>query len=271
MRNLLLALFITLLSTSFVVPEAQAKRFGGGSSIGKSFFSKKPVASPTKSSGQSAAKSGTAKKMGMGGLMGGLLAGGMLGALFFGGAFEGVQMMDILLLALGAFVIFKLFGMMKKSSQVYATPAGPVRMGPQDMNVGGGSAESSTEIELPQWFDAEQFVKGAKAHFSNLQSAWDAQNWDEISSYTTADVLVELKRERAELNDQLNTEVVSVEAQLVGFKEASGFVVAAIAFSGKIKEDSALVAKEFDETWQLTRDMSVDNADWVIAGIEQNS
>ncbi|NRA21572.1 MAG: Tim44 domain-containing protein, partial [Oceanospirillaceae bacterium] len=70
---------------------------------------------------------------------------------------------------------------------------------------------------------------------------------------------------------QLNTEVVSVEAQLVGFKEASGFVVAAIAFSGKIKEDSALVAKEFDETWQLTRDMSVDNADWVIAGIEQNS
>ena len=269
MRNLLLALFITLLSTSFVVPEAQAKRFGGGSSIGKSFFSKKPVASPTKSAGQSAAKTGTAKKAGMMGLMGGVLAGGMLGALFFGGAFEGVQMMDILMLAIAGFVIFKLFGMMKKSSQVYATPAGPVRMNTQEATA-SGSDDESTPMVLPNWFNAEQFVKGAKSHFGNLQTAWDVKDWDEISSYTTPELLAELKRERAELSDELNTQVVSVEAQLIGFQEESGFVVAAISFSGKIKEDSALVAKDFDETWQLTRDMSVDNADWVIAVIEQN-
>ena len=272
MRNFLLAFLVVFVSTSFVVPEVQAKRFGGGGSIGKSFFSKKSAAPAAKPGAANAAKSGTAKKAGMAGLMGGLLAGGILGALFFGGAFEGIQIMDILLLVAGAFIIFKIIGMMKKSSQTYATPQGQVRMNPQEetFNSNGGTGASDEAVNVPAWFNAEQFVKGAKSHFSNLQQAWDDKNWDEIATYTTDDVLAALKSERAALSDDLNTQVVSVNAQLVGFKEEQGFVVAGINFCGKIKEDSALVAKDFDETWHLTRDMSVENADWVIAGIEQN-
>ncbi|MGR5470930.1 Tim44 domain-containing protein, partial [Vibrio astriarenae] len=49
----------------------------------------------------------SSKKGLMGGLLGGLLAGGLLAA-FFGGSFEGIQFMDILIIGLIAFVIFKL-------------------------------------------------------------------------------------------------------------------------------------------------------------------
>ncbi|OUS36090.1 hypothetical protein A9R01_06220 ['Osedax' symbiont bacterium Rs2_46_30_T18] len=272
MRNMLFALLIAVISTSFVVPEVQAKRFGGGSKIGKSFFSSKKTAPAAKNTNQSSNKSSAAKKAGFGGLMGGLLAGGLLGAIFLGGGFEGIQMMDILLLALGGFVIFKVIGMLRaRQSTSYATPAGTVRMNSNEFAANSAnSVQSSTEIQVPAWFNEQQFVKGAESHFGNLQQAWDAKNWDEISGYTNADVLAELKREREQLADDLYTEVVSVQAQLIGFKEEQGFVVAGIAFTGRIKEDSSLVAKEFDETWHMTRDMQVENADWVIAGIEQN-
>lgn len=272
MRNMLFALLIAVISTSFVVPEAQAKRFGGGSKIGKSFFSSKKTAPAAKNTNQSSNKSSAAKKAGFGGLMGGLLAGGLLGAIFLGGGFEGIQMMDILLLALGGFVIFKVIGMLRaRQSTSYATPAGTVRMNSNEFAANSAnSVQSSTEIQVPAWFNEQQFVKGAESHFGNLQQAWDAKNWDEISGYTNADVMAELKREREQLADDLYTEVVSVQAQLIGFKEEQGFVVAGIAFTGRIKEDSSLVAKEFDETWHMTRDMQVENADWVIAGIEQN-
>lgn len=58
----------------------------------------------------------SAKKGLMGGLLGGLLAGGLLAA-FFGGAFEGIQFMDILIMGLIAFVIFKLMRAFLASKQ----------------------------------------------------------------------------------------------------------------------------------------------------------
>ena len=271
MRNLLLTFLIAFVSTSFVVPEAHAKRFGGGSKIGKSFFSQKKVSPSATKTSPATNKGSTAKKAGLGGLMGGLLAGGILGAMFFGGAFEGIQMMDIILLLLGGFILIKIIAMMRASKQTsYATEAGEMRVNANEFN-SNSDTSTATEMTAPQWFNEAQFVKGAKSHFVNLQQAWDAQNWSEIDTYTTADVLAELKQQRAELADDLLTEVVSLEAQLVGIREASGSVVCAVNFSGKIKEDSALVAKDFDETWHLSRDMQTENADWVIAGIEQNS
>ncbi len=270
MRNIFFALLIAVVSSSFVVTDVQAKRFGGGSKVGKSFFSKKKTA-PTQNTAP-AAKTNGAKKAGMAGLMGGLLAGGLLGALFFGGGFEGMQFMDIILIALAGFLIFKIISMIRaqKASQSMATNAGQFRMNAQDFNNAGGQSAAEEAIAVPAWFDEAQFVKGAKSHFAILQQAWDVQNWEEISSYTTPDVLAELKKARAELSDDLNTQVVEVEAQLIGFREEADFAVVGIQFYGKVKEDSALVAKDFNESWHLTRDTREQNADWVIAGIEQN-
>lgn len=297
MQKLMTLVFAVFLSFGLLVPDADAgKRFGGGSSLGKSFSMPKKTA-PT--SGDSATSTTTTqqkattaptttKKPGMGGLLGGLLAGGLLGALFFGGAFEGIQFMDILLIGLLAFMAFKLFGMFRRQqapAHAYAAqgqaqarnpfePAQPEPMARAQQPEPGfspaqgfGAGLGAAAFETPSWFNLEAFLEGAKGHFVKLQKAWDLQDWDEIRSYVSPELLVELQRERAK-NGAQHTEVVSVMAELANFIDQGNQVVASLNFYGWLKEDSDQTT-EFNEVWHLSRDMSVPNADWVIVGIEQ--
>ena len=116
MRTLITSFLALLLCFMLPIGEAQAKKLGGGFTLGKTYTApKKPTApasstTTTASKQQDTATTPTAAKprSGFGGLLGGLLAGGLLGALFFGGAFEGIQIMDVLLIALVGFILFKL-------------------------------------------------------------------------------------------------------------------------------------------------------------------
>lgn len=296
-------LLVTLLALFLLVPavdHAEAgKRFGGGSSLGKSFATKKkttPASSVTQNKSatgaQTAAATKTAaapqkKRSGFGGLMAGLLGAGLLGALFFGGAFDGIEIMDILLIAAVAFIGWKLFSMRKKVSPPQPAYAGagtgtfkaePVaqpqptttaaKQGFEPMASASNASFAQAEIELPQWFNKEAFLDGARNHFTVLQAAWDTMNWGEIETYTSPELLTELKTERAKLDQAQHTEVVSVMAELVNFIDNGDHVVASLNFYGWLRED-AEETTEFNEIWHLSRDMSADNADWVIVGIEQ--
>lgn len=298
MRTLLVTLFACILSFGLVAPDAEAKRFGGGKSFGKSFStpkSTKPAAAPTaqKSATNSAAGKTAQPKQrsGFGGLMAGLLAGGLLGAMFFGDGFEGIQFMDILLVGLLAFVAFKIFStLMKKNARPSYAGAGAGMGGqqqshnfetsnqqnfqaaepepavkPSRFNAGGFGGRG---FVLPTWFNENSFLEGGKQHFAHLQQAWDSNNWNEISTYVSPDVLQHLQAERAKLADVQHTEVVSVMAEMANFIDNGDHVVATINFYGWMKEDSDQTT-EFSELWHLMRDMSQENADWMIVGIEQ--
>ncbi|MDP2522134.1 TIM44-like domain-containing protein [Neptunomonas phycophila] len=289
MRNFFIALLMSFFVVGITAPVADAARFGGGAKLGKTFTAPKK-SSPAASNTQQKTPTQTAasgKKPGMmGGLMGGLLAGGLLSALFFGGAFDGIQLMDVLLIALVAFVLFKLFAS-KKQAQSQAQYAGAggaqYRETAPEQRSGNGQDLSNASVdtlpttshgqygqaETPAWFDKAAFVKGAQSHFENLQKAWDAQNWEEIATYTTPELLAELKAERAKHPADQTTEVVSVMADLFNFIDNQSNVVASVHFYGWIKESRAEQPKEFGEVWHLTRDMTQPNADWFIVGMEQ--
>lgn len=294
MRTLLISFFALVLSFGFVVPEAEAKRLGGGFSLGKSFSTPKKVqpAAPSKQqaapAGASNVQKSATKRSGFGGIMGGLLAGGLLGALFFGGAFEGIQMMDILLFGLLIFVAIKIFSSMKRTQQrtQYASArdtAQPWQAEPQQKQQaepepqgfqeysptpGAGFGMGAAELQLPQWFNEKAFLEGAQQHFSHLQQAWDNADWSEIQSYTSPELFSVLQEERAKQPEKQQTEVVSVMAELANFIDNGDHVVATINFYGWMKEDSDETI-EFSELWHLTRDMSQPNTDWVIVGIQQ--
>ena len=279
-----------------MVPDAEAKRLGGGSSFGKLFSTPKRTqpAAPTKqqsatTNSTTSQKTAQPQRRGFGGLMGGLLAGGLLGALFFGGGFEGIQFMDILLLGLVAFITVKLFAGMKRSQQSpqYAghnrqthesAPnmqpqqiEAPVQPQPQNSPIpaaGFGMAEA--DFQLPEWFNEKAFLEGAQQHFVHLQKGWDISDWADIESYTSAEVFSHLKTERSKLPEQQNTEIVSVMAEMANFidNKDKDHVIATINFYGWTKEDGNEAA-EFSELWHLSRDMTVDNGDWIIVGIQQ--
>lgn len=292
MRALWLSFFMAIFTFSMLgAPEAQAKRLGGGSSLGKSYSAPKkvapaPAATPDKAAPAAATAAAAPKKAGMGGLMGGLLAGGLLGALFFGGAFEGIQFMDILMLALFGFIAFKLFSMMRKSSAPQPQYAGhpaqrtqveePAKPAEQPQHHFTPMSAATTQLSepdlvLPHWFNKVAFLNGAREHFTTLQAAWDRQDWTEIETYTSPELLAALQQERAKSPAEQTTEVVSVMSELINFIDEKDHVVASIHFYGWLKESADQSATEFSEVWHLTRDMTVENAHWFIVGIEQPS
>lgn len=274
----------SLMLTLAVPMEAEAKRLGGGFSLGKSFTTQKKVApapAPTKqqtTTNQTGTAQPTAAKPGMGGLVGGLLAGGLLGALLFGGAFEGIQMMDVLLIGLALFLLFRLLGSRAQPAyagtgqdQAHRSTDVMQRQAASDapMATGVQEVEDLSPLETPDWFDTDAFVAEAPKHFEQLQRAWDEQNWDEISEYTSPELLAQLKTNRSVLPEQQTTEVISCMAELVGFNQSRAETVVSINFHGWIKEQGDDQTTEFSEIWHLSRVAGENGVNWVIVGIEQ--
>lgn len=286
MKSFLIACFSLMLVLG-VPQQAEAKRFGGGFSLGKSFSTQKKVApAPTKQTSTNKAdgtKSGAATqpaKPGMGGLFGGLLAGGLLGALIFGGAFEGIQLMDILLIGLAIFFLMRLMGGRREPAYAGAdnnsanstSAQQQYRQSTTSAPSASGDAEFEQDtrvVETPDWFDADAFLAQAPEHFTQLQRAWDAQDWEEIAEYTSAELLAQLKTNRAVLPEQQQTEVVSCMAELVGFQQSRAETVVSIHFHGWIREQGEQEPSEFSEIWHLGRVATEEGVNWVILGIEQ--
>jgi len=104
-------------------PDAEARRFGSSRSFGgKSSYSSPfkrsstSKSSATRSASQQqaynknqTARQGMSRRGGLMGMLGGLALGGLLGSLFFGGAFENFNFMDILVFAGIAYLLYRLF------------------------------------------------------------------------------------------------------------------------------------------------------------------
>lgn len=272
--------FFMVLGTG--LDQAEAKRLGGGKSMGT--YSKSTTTSPTSSNYTQPSKTGTttaaagarSSKMGFLGPLAGLAAGGLLAAMFFGDGFEGFQMFDFILIALVAFIIFKLIARKRQAAPAVAAPQS---MGYQkeafgqnqersfDTNLMGGGAV--VQPQVPDWFDAVGFVERAKGHFVHLQKAWDSNDLAEIQDFVTPELYNLLSQERKALDEEPNTDVVSLEARLGGISQQGSLAEASVVFSGQIRENSS-VPTDFSETWHLVRDMRQENASWYLQGIQQN-
>ncbi len=312
----LLTVFFTLFTVTQV---AEAKRFGGGKSFGYSksvapkSFKTAPKAAP-KAAPNAAAKPGaTPAKAGMMGLMGGLLAGGLLAALFMGDGFDGIQFMDILLMALVAFGLFKLFTYMRRqkqaqtdatygsnyaqhgtpqaepvpSAQTYQrethdaaaeTPAynpnssGSIFGADLEGGMGQGASQEAVHLsEAPAWFNAAEFVEGAKGHFASLQKAWDNADLTEVKAYCSPELFAVLEQEMVGVKAGDNQTVIdTLHAELADMAIDGEYFIASIRFTGFIQEDAAEGAHAFNEIWHIRR-LAHDEGSWQVAGIQQNA
>jgi len=288
----LFAFVLALFAVTLVIPPdfTEAKRFGGGRSLGKQYRSMPhtaPRQTPRAAPGRSQATAGAAERTsGMSrwlGPLAGLVAGGLLASLFFGDAFQGLQIMDILLVAALIFGGLMLFKAMRRSRPATAKTGAGAYGGP--VAGGGGSvpgimspdlddptrvAPDSGDDEAPAWFDGPGFLDGAKTHFMRLQTAWEQADLRDIRDYTTPELFAELERERSRLGEQAqHTEVVTLDAQLVTVHRDGDLVVASVLFSGLIREEQDATADPFRETWHVQHDWESSAGDWLIAGVQQ--
>jgi len=137
--------------------------------------------------------------------------------------------------------------------------------------IGSGLAGSQS-WGVPAGFDADGFLKACKANFVTLQDAWDRSDIQNLRAMMTDDMLEQIKTQLADRETHTGgvankTEVVMLDAKLLGIEEMSDVYMASVEFSGMIKEDASAGASPFREVWNMTKPRS-GSGGWLVAGVQ---
>jgi predicted lipid-binding transport protein (Tim44 family) len=121
---------------------------------------------------------------------------------------------------------------------------------------------------VPEGFDADAFLDAAKRNFVVLQQAWDAADLVRLGEMMTDDMLANVRAQLAERGDQPNrTDVVTLQATLLGVEDLGAHYLASVEFSGMIREEISAGASPFREIWNLTKPRD-GTAGWLLAGVQ---
>ena len=136
----------------------------------------------------------------------------------------------------------------------------------------GSGLTGSQSWGVPAGFDAEGFLKACKSNFVTLQDAWDRSDIQNLRSMMTDDMLEQIKTQLADRETHTGgtsnkTEVVMLDAQLLGIEEMSDVYMASVEFSGMIKEDASSGASPFREVWNMTKPRT-GGSGWLVAGVQ---
>jgi predicted lipid-binding transport protein (Tim44 family) len=122
---------------------------------------------------------------------------------------------------------------------------------------------------VPAGFDSQAFVRNAKVYFVRLQAAWDVGNIADIREFTTPEMFAEVKIDLDSRGPESTlTDVVQLNAELLGVEDRGSEYLASVRFSGLIRETSGAPAEPFVEIWNLSKSTRAGEG-WLLAGIQQ--
>lgn len=320
-----------LMATLLVAPLAEAKRAGSGKSHGMSrsstssqSYQQPRQAAPVQQQPTTAA---APQKSGPG--VGGMVAAGVAGAAI--GAVAANAMADdehkqtndaalakqqseeaaateeqggipswiwLLVIAAGAFFIFRKFGAKKKlANNPYApnnsgqttAPFGqaPTARSSSDntnifgQNVGGqsvantpvtqapfGGAYTQSGSQLPDGTEPAAFLRIARQRFNHIQSMNTASNITEIQRYLTPEIYQSMYNDIMANQDQDVAEFSNLNALVVDSATENGQYVVSVRFTGTVSEDLNSLPQPFAEVWHFVKPAG-STQDWLVAGIQQ--
>jgi predicted lipid-binding transport protein (Tim44 family) len=136
----------------------------------------------------------------------------------------------------------------------------------------GSALLGSQNWGVPAGFDSEGFLRAAKNNFVTLQAAWDRSDIPSLRSMMTDTMLGEVRTQLAEREAHTgaapnSTEVVMIEARLLGIEELADEYMASVEFSGMIREEPSSGPSPFREVWNMTKPKS-GNSGWLVAGVQ---
>jgi predicted lipid-binding transport protein (Tim44 family) len=125
---------------------------------------------------------------------------------------------------------------------------------------------------VPPGFDTEGFLAAAKRNFATLQDAWDRSDIPSLRAMMTDEMLGEIKsqladREKDQAGKPNKTEVVMLDAQLLGIEDTGSDYMASVEFSGMIREEPSAGPSPFREVWNMTKSKSGASG-WLVAGVQ---
>lgn len=297
--KVLLGFVAGALTLGLVANDADARRMGGSRSIGKqsSTVTQRQQA-PTQAPAQAQQPRSAATPSAAGpqaqprnrwlGPLAGIAAGLGIAALLshFGLAGAAAQMLaNAIVIALIAFAVIWLIRRLRGSKPVEPAYANGAYAGganaqpalreasaaPAMSPLPGGAANlaAGQPWGVPADFDTDVFLRHAKVNFVRLQAAWDAGNMADIRDFTTPEMYAEIKMDLDERAPGINrTDVVKLDAELLGIDEAGVEHMASVRFSGLLREREGAPAEPFNEVWNLTKPIA-GGSGWLLAGIQQ--
>lgn len=290
------------------VDDAYAKRLGGGGSFGgKPSYSQPyrpapdygaasprsaPSALPSPVQRNQAMRESFRSRGGFMGMLGGLALGGLIGAMLFGGGFEHINFLDILVLGFVAYLAFRLLAARRNAPQWDTgrgtAPAGggaerfersaPTGGRPQASN--GAAAGFDTDVmfghgwasdipQTPPGFDHAAFISGAQQAYRHLQQAWDARDLAELRALTTDRVYAELEQQLRGSAADDSTEILSLDARLLGVERAEGQLCASVLFTAELREQRGQAPNTVREVWHFIRREASRQPTWYLDGLQQ--
>jgi len=280
MKRFLTILMIAITSLSLFAATAEAKRFGGGGSVGKQRSMSPQQAAPRAPTAAPAPAAPASTGNKWLGPLAGLAIGAGLGAMFAGGGLGGLggAMGNILMmLAIGAAVMFAISYFRKKQNPNVAQYAGvgapyqepaPTQSyaGPAS---GGSSHAPSAAKNIPADFPVESFLRSAKTSFIRLQAANDRKDVNDVREYTTPEMFAEISMQMQERdNTPQKTDVISINGELLEVANEGDWAIASVRFTGSLSENNG-APESVDEVWHVQKNLRDDQAVWLLAGIQQ--
>ena len=315
-----LSLVALTVAMVFTGADAEAKRMGGGKSVGKqssNVTQREAAPAAAKPAAPAAAPAAAAPKRPWGAMLGGLAAG--LGLAWLAsslGLGEGMAQFMTFALAALAIMLVVGFGLRYLKSRregagqssdspfafqgAGASPApgySPANVG-NDASarpwerastafeaspaVNGTSAQGGSMIGsallgaqtwgVPAGFDSEGFLAACKTNFVTLQGAWDRSDISALRDMMTDEMLDQIKTQLAERESHTGgtvnkTDVLRLDAQLLGIEETTEVYLASVEFSGMIREDESAGPSPFREVWNMSKPRNGAGG-WLVAGVQ---
>lgn len=136
----------------------------------------------------------------------------------------------------------------------------------------GSALSGSQSWGIPAGFDVDGFLAAAKRNFVTLQDAWDRADVGMLRSMMTDEMVAEIRTQLADRASHTGgasnkTEVVMLDAKLLGIEELADVYMASVEFSGMIREDASAGPGPFREVWNMTKPTS-GTSGWLVAGVQ---
>lgn len=275
MGRLWLAIAAVILGVVLALPDAEARRLGGGRTIGaQRNVTAAPQATPAKPAQQAApaAAAGTGSKWMP--ILGGLALGGLLGAMFADSPILST-LLSALLIGLLVFAALALIRMLR-APRAEARPLQYAGLGSETVAAPPPSQATGFDVRaaagaprdgIPAGFDVAGFLRAAKSNFIKLQIANDTGKLEELREVTTPEMYAVLSEDLRSRGAQ-QTDVVMLNADLLEVATEGERHWASVRFSGLASEAPGAAPAGFEEVWNLSKPVD-GSSGWQLAGIQQ--
>jgi predicted lipid-binding transport protein (Tim44 family) len=244
---------------------------------------------------------------GLGGMFGGLLLGGLVGSLLFGGMghglFGGIGFLEIAILTLVGYFIFRFMRARQPDMAVPSGYASPSRYGGSGWQASPSSSYGSSAVmeapaapgdldrglgyirQMDPGFDATRFAETATDIFFKIQAAWTARNVQRIADLLTPEMQATLNKDcerlRAEhrINRLENIAVRQAAVTEAWQERGQDFVTVSFVANlldyttdesgSRVLEGDPNEPVKFEEFWTFVR--PVGSNSWKLSAIQQSS